>query len=197
MMLFVTDFADLAVVLPLALAVALSLLAAGWPRGAAAWAAAVPATLLSVLLAKLTIAACGTLLPFHGLRSPSGHTASAAVVYGGLLSLLLPAPRRGRPRPFAAIVLAGVFAVVFGGTRLALHVHSRSDVLVGAALGVAGALLLAQLAGPRPPHLRVAIPLAVAFAVVLVFHGEHLRAEDQIDRVARLFWPFTLCCRPR
>ncbi|MDA8248626.1 MAG: phosphatase PAP2 family protein [Rhodospirillales bacterium] len=200
-MQFLTDFADLAVVLPLAVAVGVALLASGWPRGALAWAVVVPATLLTVLLAKLVVAACGTYLPFHGLydgfRSPSGHTASAAVVYGGLLSLLLPEPRRGLSRPFAAIAIAGVVAVLFGGTRLALHVHSRSDVLAGAALGIAGALVLARFAGPRPSRLRVAIPLAVALAVVLLFHGRHLRAEDQIDRVSHLVWPLTLCCRAR
>ncbi len=194
-MLFVTDFADLAVVLPLALAVALALLLTGWRRGALAWALVVPATLAAVLLAKLLVAACWGLLPFHGLRSPSGHTASAAVVYGGLLALLLPEPARGARRPFAALLLAALFAVLFGGTRLALHVHTRSDVLAGALLGVAGALVLARLAGPRPARLRVALPLAAALAVVLLFHGDHLRAEDQIDRVSHLVWPLTLCCR--
>jgi membrane-associated phospholipid phosphatase len=196
-MLFLTDFADLAVVLPLALAVAAGLLVAGWPRGAIAWAVAVPATLLAVLLAKLAIVACGTVPPFHHLHSPSGHTASAAVVYGGLLFLLLPEPKRGLQRPLTAIVIAGAVAIVFGGTRLALHLHSRSDVLVGAAVGVGGALVLARLAGPRPSHLRVAIPLAAALAVVLLFHGEHLHAEDKIDHLARLVWPFALCCQPR
>lgn len=196
-MLFLTDFADLAVVLPLAVAVAIALAAAGWRRGAAAWALVVPATLLAVLLAKLVVAACGTWLPFHGLHSPSGHTASAAAVYGGLLALLLPESRPGLRRALAVLLLAGIFAVLFGDTRLALHVHTRSDVLAGAALGMAGALALAKLAGPRPAGLRVAIPLAAAVAVVLVFHGHHIRAEEQIDRVSRLIWPLTLCRRQR
>ena len=197
-MSFVTDFADLAVVLPLAVAVAIALVVAGWPRGAAAWAVVVPATLAAVLLAKMVVATCGHYMPpvLHAFRSPSGHTASAAVVYGGLLSLLLPEPPRGLRRPFAALLIAGLFAILFGDTRLALHVHSRSDVLAGAALGIAGALALARLAGPRPPGLRATIPLAAAFAIVVVFHGHHIRAEDQIDRVSRLVWPLTLCCRP-
>ncbi len=196
-MLFVTDCADLAVVLPLVVAVAVALLAAPWPRGAAAWALVVPATLLTVLLTKMAVAACGAWLPLHGLRSPSGHTASAAVVYGGLLSLLLPEPRRGMWRAVAVALVAGVFAVLFGGTRLALHVHTRSDVLAGAALGIAGALIMARLAGPRPQGLRVAIPLATAVAVVLLFHGRHIHAEDQIDRISHLVWPLTLCRRQR
>jgi membrane-associated phospholipid phosphatase len=192
---FLTDFADLAVVLPLTLAVAVALLLAGWPRGAAAWAMAVPGTFAAVLAAKLVVVACGSLLPLHGLRSPSGHTASAAVAYGGLLTLLLPEPLAGSRRRLVAVVLAGLFAVLFGGTRLALHYHTRSDVLAGAVLGMAGAYVLALAAGPRPQQLRVAIPLATALAVLVLFHGEHLRAENQIDRVSRLVWPLTLCCR--
>jgi len=195
-MKFLTDFADQAVVLPLAFIVCLSLAAAGWRRGALAWAVAVPGTLLAVMAGKLMVVACGHMLPLHGLKSPSGHTASAAVVYGGLLAMLLPEPARGARRWFAVLLLAAVFAVLFGGTRLALHVHTRSDVLAGACLGVAGALALARLAGPRPAGLRVAIPAAAAVAAVVMLHGAHLHAEMQIDRMARLVWPLSLCCRP-
>ncbi len=194
-MLFLTDFADLAVVLPLAVAVAAGLFATGWRRGALAWAVVVPATWFAVLIAKMTIAACGSPLLFHGLRSPSGHTASAAVVYGGLLGLLLPDAADRKLRALAAMLLAGGFALLFGLSRLALHVHTRSDVAVGAAFGMAGALLLERLAGPRPRPLRVALPLAAALMMVLLFHGQHLRAEEKIDHMARIVWPLTLCCR--
>lgn len=195
-MLFLTDFADQAVVLPLAFTMCFALALGGWRRGALAWALVVPATLGAVLLAKLTVVACGQFLPLHGLKSPSGHTASAAVVYGGLLALLLPEPAPGARRPFVALLLAAAFAMLFGASRLALHMHTRSDVLAGACLGIAGALALTRLAGPRPPGLRMAVPFAAACAVVLLLHGSHLRAEDQIDRVARIVWPLSLCCRP-
>ena len=68
--------------------VALVLLLAGWWRGALAWFTAVPATLGAVLLAKLSTMACQGMMPPIGLLSPSGHAASAAVVYGGLLALV-------------------------------------------------------------------------------------------------------------
>lgn len=194
---FLTDFADQAVVIPLAVAVAVALLAAGWRRGAVAWIVVIPATLLTVMAAKMFVVTCGPLLPLHGLRSPSGHTASAAAVYGGLLSLLLPEPRRGLRRVIAVVLIAGMFAIIFGGTRLALHVHTRADVVAGALLGIAGALVLARLAGPRPAGMRATVPLATALAVVLVFHGQHIRAEDKIDHLSRLIWPLTLCVRPR
>lgn len=193
---FLTDFADQAVMLPVALAVCLALALGGWRRGAWAWALAVLGTLLAVVLAKFVVVAAEGLLPLHGLKSPSGHVASAAVVYGGLVALLLPEPARGARRPFAALLLAAAFATVFAGTRLALHVHTRSDVLAGACLGMAGAVALARLAGPRPSRLARAAPVLAALAMALLFHGRHLRAEDQIDRLARTVLSWNQCCRP-
>ena len=94
-MRFVTDFADQAVIVPLVLAVAAALLIAGWRRGALAWAVAVSGTLCTVLVAKVVVHSCIAAAQLPDLRSPSGHTASAAVVYGGLIALLPPTPARG------------------------------------------------------------------------------------------------------
>jgi membrane-associated phospholipid phosphatase len=187
-MSFITDFGDQAVVLPLALAVAAALALAGWRRGAVAWLLCVTATLFAVLVGKLAMIACGP-VPFVSLRSPSGHTAAAAVAYGGLLALLAPPPWRTRLAVGAALAVA----IVVGASRLALAVHSRSEVAVGAAIGVAGALLLARLAGESPKGWRRAVPLAVAVGVVVLLHGEHLRAEDSIVNLSHVIWPLTLC----
>ena len=187
---FITDFADQAVVLPLAVGIGLTLLLSGWRRGAIAWGVVVVATLASVGVAKMVVADCGGLLPIPpGLHSPSGHTASAAIVYGGLVALLCPRLGRGIGVP----LLAGGFALVIGFTRLALHIHTPFDVLAGAAIGIAGAVLLARAAGERPPGLRIGRAAAVAFAVLLVFHGEHLHAESRLHHLAHLIWPINQC----
>ena len=86
---FLTDFADQAVVLPVAGAVLVLLLATGWRRGALAWAGCVSGVLAVMLALKLVTLACGWRVPWTGLYSPSGHTAASAVVYGGLLALLI------------------------------------------------------------------------------------------------------------
>ena len=187
-MRFLTDFADQAVILPLACAVALALLLAGWRRGALAWVASVVGTLGAVLIAKMAVLACIALVVLPDLRSPSGHTASAAVVYGGLIVLLLPTPARGARRLVVALLFGAAFAVLFGGTRLALHVHTLSDVIAGACLGIAGALVLARVAGPRPAGFRAAAPVAAALAVALLLHGIHLHAEEALDRLSCRFW---------
>jgi membrane-associated phospholipid phosphatase len=191
-MLFLTDFADEAVVLPVAAIVLVVLLAIGWRRGALAWAVGVAGVLATMLVLKLIVLACFWRLPWSGLQSPSGHTAAAAVVYGGLLALLV---SRGRGGALLAACTGGALALLVGLTRLALHVHTVSDVLVGAAVGVAGAVLLRHFAGARPERLsspRLALAVCVAIAL---FHGHRMAAETRIRWIALDVWPLSLCRR--
>lgn len=176
-MRFITDFADQAVMLPIVMAIGIGLLAQGWRRGAAAWVGAATGTFALMLLLKLVFIACPVSLATGGLRTPSGHVAAATVVAGGLAALLL---RRPRPALLAAILAA----VVIGVSRLVLGAHSTPEVVVGAGVGLLGALTLITLAGPPPETLdgrRIAI---VAVVVALVFHGLHLPAEAHIRSTA-------------
>ena len=186
----ITDLGDQAVILPLLLAAGLVLLLAGWWRGALAWFIAVPATLGAVLVAKLSTMACQGLLPPVGLLSPSGHTASASVVYGGLLALVIGGPR-------AAVLCAGAVAAFMGYTRLALGVHTLADVVAGGLIGIMGAVALSLLAGPRPALRRGWIGVAAASVAVLVlFHGRHVYAEMHIRQMSQQLWPLSLCAAP-
>ena len=180
-LLFLTDFADQAVIIPAGLAVGLALWLAGWRRGALAWLVAVPVTLAAVATAKVAVFAFGPPAGMPNLRSPSGHTASAAMVYGGLVMMLA---SRAMPH-LRGVLVAGMFAVAFGFTRLALHVHSRPDVMVGALIGMAGAMLLTRLAGDRPDRMRTLIPFGTAVAVILLLHGTRLPAETWLKDAAR------------
>ncbi len=172
--------------LPLAFAVAVMLAAIGWPRGAAAWSVGVVATFAAVLLGKLAVFACPGDLA-STLRSPSGHTAAAAVVYGGLLAL--PASRRFRPLP-VALLCGGGLALIFGASRLLLGVHTVTDVVVGGLCGVAGLWLMLRLCGPMPRRLmraRPGVALAAAVALclfTLLLHGHRLAAEPWLHRTA-------------
>jgi membrane-associated phospholipid phosphatase len=186
-MLFLTDFADQAVVLPIVAAVAVVLAAQGWWRGAFAWLTVVGITLGVILTLKLGFHACGPVFVPWELRSPSGHTAAASVVAGGLVALL--AGRRA-----AVVCVALLAAVVIGLSRLELGAHSPPEVVIGALTGVAGAALLSRLAG-TPPTRRPVSLLAVAFVVAMLLHGMRLPAEAAILRFSHGALDFVPACR--
>jgi membrane-associated phospholipid phosphatase len=119
-----------------------------------------------------------------GLRSPSGHTAAGTVVYAGLLTFV-----GGRLAARAGIALSAgvVMASLFGFTRLMVGRHTLADVLVGGAVGLAGVLALARLAGPRRPGARaprLAVVAAVALLAVVALHGHRLHAEPKLRAIA-------------
>lgn len=186
-MRFLTDFADQAVILPMILAVAITLALQGWLRGALIWLAAMAVTFLAVLVLKLTFLSCQPVFgPWH-VSSPSGHVAAATVVVGGLVTLLT----RHRPSILSAAVMA---AVGIGCSRLILHAHTVPEVLIGAAIGLTGAMFLTRIT-TAPPTLR-ALPLICVVAVVaMLFHGLHLPAEAAIrDTAYHAAW-FIPACR--
>jgi len=184
---YLTDFADQAVIIPLVLAVAVALAAQGWRRGALVWLLVVTGTFLATVIFKLMFLACSPLFGPIDVHSPSGHVAAATVVSGGLAAMLT----RRRATILPAAVLA---AIVIGISRLVLGMHSLPEVVVGALIGLAGAVALLRLAG-RPPRLRIT-PLVVLIVVVAaVFHGLHLPAEAAIRHTAFRAAQFIPACR--
>ncbi len=79
-------------------------------------------------------------LSFSGYGFPSGHTMAATLLYGALAAWALTALDMRRER---IAVVFGAFALValVGVSRLALGAHYLSDVLGGAAAGLAWLLL--------------------------------------------------------
>lgn len=174
--LFVTNFADQAVMLPLVLAVTGALVLQGWQRGAIIWFCVTCATFAVVLALKLVCLACAGGDGLWALQSPSGHVAAATVVAGGLAAMLT-------RRRLSVVCVAVLAAVAIGVSRFVLGTHSLPEVAVGAGVGLAGAMALIVLAGPPPPLKPVKL-LAVVVIVVTVFHGLHLPAEAAIRHTA-------------
>ena len=186
-MQFLTDFADQAVTLPVAVATLLTFVLVRWWRGALAWAGVLAVTLGLVLVFKLLLFACGATPSPYLPRSPSGHVASATVVYGGLAAIIL-AGRR------AALMPAVAIAAVVAATRLGLRVHTYADVIGGGVIGFAGVLALVRFAGPLPRFPRW-LPALLALAAVALLHGDHLDAEQRIRALAAYFHPPFAACR--
>jgi membrane-associated phospholipid phosphatase len=175
-MMFLTNFADQAVMLPVVLAIAIVLALQGWRRGALVWLGVVCVTFGLMLFLKLAFLACSPLLGPIDVHSPSGHVAAATVVAGGLAALLT--RRRATILPIAALA-----AVLIGVSRVVLGMHSLPEVVLGALVGLGGAAALLTLAGP-PPNLRPARLFAVVVIVAALFHGMHLPAEAAIRHTA-------------
>ena len=165
--------------MPLAAAVAVGLALCGWWRGLLAWLLVVPGVLGLMGFLKFLFYSCAT-LDVTGIHSPSGHTSVAAAIYGGMLVLLL----RGRLPNALVFAIPPALAILVGISRVVVHAHVPVEVVVGGAVGLAGAAILAVLAGERPP-LRRSWPIWLGAAVVVVvFHGIRLHLED----LAHHFW---------
>ncbi len=179
-MAFISNFADQAVVLPLAVVAAFGLLLARWWRGLLAWSVCVGAVLGTMLVLKIAGLELSLYLGWAAALSPSGHVAAGCVVYGGLAVLLL----RGRAPPLLVASMPILVVTVIGFSRLRLGAHTPLEVVVGAVVGLLGAGSLAWLAGPRP--VINAWPLVAALSgTVLAFYGLHIPAEQAIHQV---FW---------
>lgn len=187
---WLTDFGDQAVVLPVACAVAIFLAASRWWHGVRVWLLAMVAVLATMLVLKLMFGACGWEAPLARINSPSGHTASAAVLYGGLGALLV---RRLDVAGTGLLALA--LAILFGTTRVLLDDHTISEVVVGGAVGIAGTVMLRRLMGPPPERLRRSGLLVVVLVTAWAVHGRHLPAEQKIHAFAATRLPGVACPR--
>jgi membrane-associated phospholipid phosphatase len=186
-MTFLTDFADQAVVLPLVAAVALMLAALGWWRQALAWLGVIGITFATILILKLGFLACQPVFGSWALRSPSGHAAAAASVAGSLAALLT-------RRHWLVLAVATVAAAAIGVSRVELGLHSVPEILLGGAIGIAGASAFSRLAGPPPARRPVSL-LAVVAVVAVLLHGTRLPAEAAIWKLSRGALDFVPACR--
>jgi membrane-associated phospholipid phosphatase len=190
----VTDFGDQAVILPLAVGVALVLALSGWRRGALAWMAAIGGTLALVLFLKLRFFACVHFLPGASVSNPSGHTAAAAAVYGGLVAMILRFIWDDTRWALSCAVTVGILlAVVIGKSRLMLDLHSMAEVVVGGAIGVGGAVSFVVMAGPPSHAVRIERVVLTGLLITAMLYGFRMSAEAAIKSVATSLWPFSQC----
>ena len=190
---FITGFADQAVILPVIITAGLLMLLLGDRKAFLIWIVCTGATLSFVLLGKMTCYACSGFFPADWeLHSPSGHTASAALVYGGLAALMIKTSR-----PFLVTAAASAFfGILIGATRLYLGVHTTGDVITGLTAGFTGAMLICLLHRKVPAGLKVSHSAGIAIPLLLVIavmHGHNLDAEMKIQKGAINIWPWSMC----
>jgi hypothetical protein len=179
---FLTDFGDTAVTVPLALLMAGFLLAARQPRLAIGWGLAIGGCAGAIGGLKLVFAVCSH--PF-GLSSPSGHTAMSIAVYGGFTAVA----GATLARPARAALIAGAAVPVIGIplSRTIVSGHTTIEVVVGLAIGIAAlGAIIAIVARYRPERLPLAWLAAGTLIVFVLFHGTRWPAERSIHGLAGL-----------
>ncbi len=157
--LLITRLGEATLLLPMAAALSLWLL---WRRHAwplvPSWFAAMAAAALLTLVTKLAFIGWGigsARLDFTGI---SGHAMCAAAVLPPLLGFT--ASQAARPWPLLAWLLGVALAALVAVSRLAIDVHSPSEVLAGFALGMAvsAAMAAAVRWRRRPPSAPLWLP---------------------------------------
>src|SRR5919201_1457326 len=169
----ITDLGDSALLLPASVLLFVYLWAAGHRRAPLAWATTLMLCIGLTLALKFGFRACAAEVPWLNVRSPSGHTAFSATLYGCGFLLLAAGRRFG----FRIALGLGVMAIVLAiaCSRVLLKAHTGAEVFVGLLIGgTCVALFGVQCFPPVPPIglcWRSTLATLAAFAVLM--HGRH------------------------
>jgi membrane-associated phospholipid phosphatase len=178
-----TNFGDLAVLLPLAIVLALWLAAMHAARSAAAWVLAVGLCMTITAVTKVYFFVCPTLADLH---SPSGHTSLSTLVYGAITLILA---RESEPRQRYLPIAAGVaFIGAIALSRIAVNAHTGIEVVAGLAIGLAAlGFYTREYLLHRPERPRLLPLIATAVLLMVLLNGEQLRAEEFLHSLAAYF----------
>jgi membrane-associated phospholipid phosphatase len=174
-----TDFGDLAVLLPLAAVVTLWLLAVRQPLAVFGWLVAVGLCMGGTAVLKIYFFICP---PLTDLHSPSGHTSLSTLVYGAL-TLAVAAAFTGWRR-WTVAGAGTVFIAGIGISRVLVQAHSIPEVVLGSILGLVALAVFAPQYWPHRPTKPWLRPLVVTCALLMVLlNGQELRAEDLLQAI--------------
>jgi membrane-associated phospholipid phosphatase len=192
MMKFLTDFGDSAVLLPLSAVVLIWLLVTR-SVGAAIWWVGVLVVFGAVIGGlKMLFFACP---PAVDVRSPSGHTGFSMLVYGGI-AVIIAAQRRSLWSQAGIMLVTIALVVGIAISRVTLHMHSRTETLIGFLIGAAAVAVFVFGYRRTTTNGRLMAPLL--FAVVLtaaIFHGTRLNAETNLQTLGGWLDLQQLFCR--
>ncbi len=175
-----TDFGDPAVLLPLAAILLLWLLRLPTKSAAAWWLAAVVAGVGGTALLKIYFYGC----PLDArLHNPSGHVSLSTLVYGGYATIF--AARAKSWQRAAMIGAAAALVLGIAASRIILDFHTTIEVAFGLVIGGLSLAAFASRYWRRPSgNLPLGFLLLASLAIILVLHGDSLRAEEFLHRVS-------------
>jgi membrane-associated phospholipid phosphatase len=176
----VTDFGDLALMLPLAAVVLLWLIGVRAKSSALWWIAALMLCGGGTALLKIYFFACP---PTPDLHSPSGHASLSTLVYGALGLIIARETQGWRTIMVLGAALTAMLAIA--ASRIALNAHSLVEVLLGLAIGLMALGLFASgYLRHRPLQARLPALLLVVALAATTLHGSNLRAEELLHALS-------------
>jgi len=176
--------ADMAVLGPAGVAIAIWLLVSRQWRLVLSWSLWYGGGMLLVVLSKLAFIGWGVgsaALDFTGF---SGHAMRAGAVFPVLMYVVLQrAPRQWR---HAGVLLGVACAVLVAISRVVVHAHSVSEAVSGCVLGLAMAFgFMWQARGVVNFAVSHALALAsLALMVLITFKAEPMPTEDWLQKIA-------------
>jgi len=188
----ITDFGESSVLLSTAVA------ASGWfwlnrqRQLALLWLCSVGGCAATMLALKVSFLTCGHSVLHGAVRTPSGHSAMAALFYGAAALTLGKLSHRAARHPLLLQLVSPVIPLAIGVSRVVVHAHTPQEVMVGLAVGFAWLALFARLLRETAPSeelppARVLALLGLLYAGLLAVSmaGEHMSVEGMLFRIAR------------
>ncbi|HEY0847509.1 MAG TPA: phosphatase PAP2 family protein [Noviherbaspirillum sp.] len=162
----VTRFGDITVTSVIALALAAWLFVEDEKRLALWWSVLFGAGLGIVVATKMAFIGWGIGIPALDFAGFSGHAMRTTAVMPVLLYLVL--QRASFPMRTAGVVLGLMFGAVVGVSRIAVHVHSVSEVVAGWILGAAVGLAFIRIAASSlSRHVFKPVRIALSLLILL------------------------------
>ena len=162
----ITKFGDVTVTLLVAIAIAAWLFAEGEKRLALWWGLLFLAGTGAVIATKMAFIGWGIGIRWLDFAGFSGHAMRTSAVMPVLLYLILQ-----KTPPLVrtlGVVLGLAFGALVGASRLALHVHSLSEVVAGCVLGGMVSLTFIRLAQDSlRKHIFKPLRIALSLLVLL------------------------------
>lgn len=189
----VTDLGDGALMIALTVVIALYLLVSGHRRGSLALVAALMMSAGAIALLKLIFIGCEARFGLHDIRSPSGHAALSAAVYGTILVLLTQRlPTGWHVVPWLVLL---PLILLIAASRIYFTFHTVEEVGLGLLVGLLSVvsvwgILLRR--GETPPFRARWASLALVLTLISL-HGIHIGAESWMHELAMRLRVHTPC----
>jgi membrane-associated phospholipid phosphatase len=178
-----TDFGDLALLLPLSGVICAWLLSHHPRRVAGSWVVALGSCIVITALLKIYLYAYPRAPDFI---SPSGHSSLSVLNYGAI-SLVIAAERKGWLRALS-IATAVAFVAAIAGSRLWLSTHSVPEIALGLLIGTATLTLFAnQYLRFRKQGTQLRLFVLSVIIAITFLHGQELGAETFLHAISRHF----------